>query len=176
MYAGSDRPRSQPRRRRHAQGATLIEVVLFIVILSIALASILGLLALAIGRSGDPMVLRQSIAVAESLLQEVMAQPFTTNDPDGGANAIGPETGESRASAGAPFDHVDDYHGLTLNGITAPDGTPLAGLQNYNASVTVETAAVGGIAAGDGLLVRVTVTGPDAIPITVAGYRARVTP
>jgi MSHA pilin protein MshD len=162
-------------RERHS-GATLVEVVIFIVILSIALASILNLLALAAGRSGDPVVLRQSVAVAESLLQEVMAQPFTALDLDGVANAIGPEAGEARGSATAPLDHVDDYHGLTLTGISSVDGTPIAGLANYNATVSVEAAALGGIAAGDGLLVRVTVTGPDNVPVMIAGYRARVTP
>lgn len=167
---------SAVRNYNHQRGATLVEVVIVIVILSIALASIMSLLALAAGRSGDPVVLRQSVAIAESLLQEVMAQPFTALDLDGGANAIGPEAGETRGSATAPFDHVDDYHGLTLNGITAADGTPIAGLANYNASISVEAVAVGGIPAGDGLLVRVTVTGPDNVPVTVAGYRARVTP
>ena len=161
----------------HAQrGATLVEVVLFIVILSIALASVLGLLALAAGRSGDPLVLRQSVAIAESLLQEVLAQPFTANDLDGGLNAIGPEAGEARGSATAPFDHVDDFHGLTLNGITTADGSAVAGLAAYRASITVEAVAMGGIPAGDGLLVRVTVIGPDDLPVTVAGYRARVRP
>lgn len=169
MYAARD-------RHWRERGATLVEVVLFIVILSIALASVLGLLALAVGRSGDPMVLRQSVAVAESLLQEVMAQPFTSTDLDGGANGIGPEAGETRGSVSAPFDHMDDYHGLTLNGITSADGTAIPGLQAYTATVTVESAAVGGIPAGDGLLVSVTVTGPDGLPVTVAGYRARVTP
>lgn len=164
-----------PNSRRQ-RGATLIEVVIFIVILSIALASIMNLLTLAVSRSGDPMVLRQSLAIGESLLQEVMAQPFTTLDLDGGANGIGPEAGETRGSASAPFDHVDDYHGLTLNGVTAADGSAISGLANYNASVSVEAVSVGGIPSSDGLVVRVTVTGPDNVPVLVAGYRARVTP
>lgn len=162
--------------QRAQRGATLVEAVLFIVIISVALASILGLMSLAVGHSADPMILRQSTAVAESLLQEVMAQPFTQNDLDGGANAIGPEAGESRGSASAPFDHVDDYDGLTLTGISAADGSAISGLENYNASVSVEAVALNGIASSDGLLVRVTVTGPDLIPVTVAGYRARVVP
>lgn len=158
------------------RGATLIEAVLFIVIISVALASILGVMSLAVGHSADPMILRQSTAVTESLLQEVMAQPFTQNDLDGGANAIGPEAGESRGSSSNPFDHVDDYDGLALSGITAADGSAISGLENYNASISIEAAALNGIASSDGLLVRVTVTGPDLIPVTVAGYRARVVP
>ncbi len=165
------------RAQRETQcGATLVEVVFFIVILSVALSSIVGLMAYVAGRSGDPVVLRQSIAAAESLLEEVMAQPYTTLDLDGGANAIGPEAGETRGSAITPFDHVDDYHSLTLTGIQMPDSTAISGLEQYNASITVEPVALNGIASTDGLLVRVTVTGPDAIPVTVAGYRAKVAP
>ncbi len=165
------------RHRCHTQrGATLIEVVLFIVILSVALGAILNLMAHVAGRSGDPVVLRQSIAVAESLLEEIMAQPYTTQDLDGVSDAIGPETGETRDSATTPFDHVNDYHGLTLTGISMPDGTAISGLEKYNASVTVQSAALDNIASSDGLLVHVTVTGPDAIPVTLSGYRAKVSP
>ena len=122
------------------------------------------------------MVLRQSIATAESLLQEVMAQPFTTNDLDGGANAIGPEAGETRGSATTPFDHVDDYHGLTLTGISNADGSAVSGLEKYNASISVQSTALTNMAAGDGLLISVTVTGPDGIPVTLSGFRAKVQP
>jgi len=169
-------PQTGTRWHTYIRGATLIEAVLFIVIISIALSAILGVLTLAAGRSADPMILRQSTAIAESLLQEIMAQPYTTLDLDGGANSIGPETDETRGSATTPFDHVDDYHGLTLNGISTPDGTAIAGLEHYNASVTVQEQALDTIAAGDGLLITVTVSGPDSNPLTIVGYRARVTP
>lgn len=167
---------SHDRARARQSGTTLIEVVLFIVIISIAVAAILGLMSLVVGRSADPVVLRQSIAVAESMLQEVMAQPFTTLDLDGGANAIGPEASETRASATTPFDHVDDYHGYSLTGITTPDSTAIGGLEQYSVSVTVEANALTGIAVGDGLLVTVTATGPDGLPVSISGYRTKVEP
>ncbi|HRK56023.1 MAG TPA: type II secretion system protein [Burkholderiaceae bacterium] len=169
---------SKPQQRNlaRAAGATLIEVVLFIVIISIAVASILGLMSLVAGRSADPVILRQSIAVAESMLQEILAQPFSTLDLDGGANGIGPEAGETRESATTPFDHVDDYHGFSLTGITTPDGAAISGLELYSLSVTVEENALTDIAAGDGLLVTVTATGPDGLPVSISGYRARVEP
>lgn len=165
-----------PKAAHTQRGATLVEVVLFIVILSVALGAILGLMAFVAGRSGDPMVLRQSIAVAESLLKEVMSQPYTTLDADGGANAIGPEAGETRGSTTTPFDHVDDYHGLALTGISQPDGTAISGLEQYNASVSVTSLGLAFMAAGTGLLVSVTVTGPDNIPVTIVGFRAKVEP
>jgi MSHA pilin protein MshD len=163
--------------KRHRQrGVTLVELVLAMLIVSIAVASILGVLGLTAGRSADPLLTRQSLAVAESLLAEILAQPFTANDLDGGANAIGPEAGETRGSATTPFDHVDDYHGYAMNGIANADGTPIAGLSGYSASVTVQPQALGNIAASEGLLVTVTVTAPGGSSFSLSGFRARVAP
>ena len=183
----SRNPASAPRQRvrgngqsRFAlltqRGATLVEVVLFIVIISTALASVLGTLSLTVGRSSDPLVARQALAIAESLLQEVMSQPYTANDLDGGVNAIGPESGESRFSTTSPFDHVDDYHGYAETGIYKPDGTAVTGLSAYNASVTVAAQALDNIPSGEGLLVTVTVTGPGGYTMALRGFRARVAP
>ena len=163
-------------RRRGNRGATLVELVMFIVVIATALSTVLGALRLTVGRSADPLVIRQSLAIAESLLQEVMAQPYTANDLDGGANAIGPETGETRFSTTTPFDHVDDYHGYSETGIVKPDGTAVAGLSGYSASVMVAAQSLDNIPSGEGLLVTVTVTGPGGYSIALRGFRARVSP
>jgi MSHA pilin protein MshD len=171
--------RSKGRRRRALDqelGATLVEVTLFIVIISTALTAVLGTLALTTGRSADPLVVRQTLAVAETLLQEVMAQPFTAADLDGGANAIGPESGESRTSTTSPFDHVDDYHGYSMTGIVNLDGSAVPGLEAYSAAVAVQAAEFDGIPAGEGLLVTVTATGPGGHSVALQGFRARVAP
>ncbi len=162
---------------RHCQrGVTLVELILAMLIISIAVASILGVLGLTAGRSADPLLTRQSLAVAESLLQEILAQPFTANDLDGGPNAIGPEASETRGSATTPVDHVDDYHGYSVNGIVNADTTPIAGLSGYSASVTVQAQALGNIAASEGLLVTVTITAPGGAMFSLSGFRARVAP
>ncbi len=158
------------------RGVTLVELILALLIVSIAVASILGVLGLSAGRSSDPLLVRQSLAVAESLLGEILAQPYTANDLDGGANAIGPEAGETRGSATTPFDHVDDYPGYAMNGIVNADGTPIAGLSGYSAAVAVQAQALGNIAAGEGLLVTVTVTAPGGASFSHSGFRARVAP
>jgi MSHA pilin protein MshD len=158
------------------RGVTLVELVLAILIVSIAVSSVLGVLGLTAGRSADPLLARQSLAVAESLLAEILAQPFTANDLDGGANAIGPEAGETRGSAVAPFDHVDDYHGYAMNGIVAANGSAIAGLSGYSAAVTVQPQALGTIGASEGLLVTVTVTAPGGSQVALSGFRARVSP
>jgi MSHA pilin protein MshD len=159
-----------------ARGATLVEVVMFILIVSTALSAVVGVLAFAGRHSADPPVQRQALAVAESLLQEVLSQPYTANDLDGGANAIGPESGETRTSTTTPFDHVDDYHGFAMNGIAHVDGTPIAGLESYAAQVSVAAQALDNVPAEEGLLVTVTVTGPGGYSASLAGFRARIAP
>jgi len=159
--------------RRRARGATLIEVVLFVLIVGIALSAVLGTLALAAGRSGDPIVQRQALAIAESLLHEILAQPFAATDPDGGAEAIGPEPGEARGSPSLPFDHANDYHGYAAAGIVDAGGSAVAGLAGYSVQVSVQPQALDNIGAGDGLLVRVTVSPPAGAPLVLTGFRAR---
>ncbi len=155
------------------RGVSLIEVVLFIVIISAALSGIIGTLAWASPRASEPLIQRQALAIAESLLQEILAQPFTVNDPDGGVDAIGPEAGEARGSSTLPFDHVNDYHGYSTAGVIDANGAAVAGLSAYSVAVTVQSQALDVVGASDGLLVRVTVTGPGGVTVSLSGFRAR---
>jgi MSHA pilin protein MshD len=164
-------------RAARGRGVTLIEVLIFILIVSVALAAILNLLTLTVAHSGDPLVRRQSLAVGESLIQEIDSVPFAQNDPrTGAAEAIGPESGESRGSNTAPFDDPRDYSGYSETGITTPDGTPIPGLSSYSATASAAQQSVGNIPAADGLLVTVTVTGPSGEPMALSSFRALYAP
>lgn len=162
--------------RDRQRGVTLVELIMAVTIISIAVISVLNVFSLTGGRSADPLLTRQSLAAAESLLQEILSQPFTLDDLNGGADAMGPESGESRGSPTAPFDHVDDFAGYTTIGIVSADGTPIAGLAGYTASVTVQQQSLDNIGAGEGLLVTVTVTAPGGAPVSLSGFRARLAP
>lgn len=149
---------------------------MFILIIGIAASSIAGTLAWASARSGEPALQRQALAAAESILNEVLSQPFGADDPDGGPEAIGPEPGEARGHAVTPFDHVNDYHGYNSVGIRDAHDAPIAGLEAYRVAVTVQPQALDGVAAADGLLVRVQVSGPAGIVVPLTGFRARTSP
>jgi Tfp pilus assembly protein PilV len=112
------------RHRQH--GLTLIELIVFIVIVSVALAGVLSVLNLTARSSADPMIRKQMLAIAEGLMDEVAAQPFTWCDPDDPAAATAinaaacatqevtapgaPEAGETRGGrCYAFFDNVNDY-------------------------------------------------------------------
>lgn len=117
----------------HQTGATLIELIITIVIISISLTGILSIVNLTTSHSADPMVQQQSIAVAESYLEEILLLPVI--DPDG-SNA-----GETRAT----YDNVDDYNGLTDTGAQNQSGAAISGLGVYNVSVTINDETVSGI-------------------------------
>ena len=169
--------RRPARRGARAKGVTLVEVLIFILIVSIALAAVLNVLTLAVANSGDPLLRRQALASGESLVQEIDLVPFAQNDPrTGSAETLGPETGESRGSSTNPFDDPRDYSGYSENGITTPDGTAIAGLSSYSASVSGSTQALGNIPATDGLLTTVTVTTPTGETLSIASFRALYAP
>lgn len=175
---------------------------MFIVIVSIALAGVTGVLNLNTSHSADPVVRKQAMAIAESLLEEIELKPFTFCDPDDANSAtaqnaivgdplgcatlseseaiLGPEAGETRYSNITPFDNVSDYHGFNMNPITDISGANITPLAGYNASVTVTpTALCAGVVcapAGESLLISVTVNGPGGFSVTLDSYRTRYAP
>ena len=151
-------------------GVTLVELVVFIVIMGVALAGVLKVLEVTSRNSADPLIRKQALSIAESLLMEIQQQPFTfcdpedanassanshtdcatqtqDTDPSGSGAMTGPfPNTESRYSNTDPFDNVADYGGFTMPnaqcaGICIPgDTTPLTDLEAYSASVTINRA------------------------------------
>lgn len=150
------------------RGISLVELIMFIVIVSVALAGILLVLNVTTKSSADPLVHKQALAVAESLLEEVELQDFI---PATGATTPNPVTQANRASQ---YHIVKDYNGFpndATTGIYSVNGAAIAGLGNYNASVSVANAALNGIAAGSAVLITVTVTDPQGNAMQISGYR-----
>jgi MSHA pilin protein MshD len=150
------------------RGISLIELIMFIVIVSVALAGILLVMNVTTKNSADPLVRKQALAAAESLLEEVELQDFIRAS---GAVVAGTVTQGTRASA---YHIVNEYNTFATTGIYTVDGiTPIAGLGNYNANVTVANAALGSITSGSGnaVLITVTVTDPQGNQIAIDGYR-----
>jgi MSHA pilin protein MshD len=150
-------------RGRGERGATLIELVISIVAISIAASAVLGVLSGTLGRSADAMVLSQAVAVAEAYLEEISLQSFV--DPDG-------VDGEAARPA---FDDVDDYSGLVDNGARDQFGAALAPLAQYTVTVTVTpTAALAGIPAADAQRIDVRVTYPGNGAVALTGFKTRL--
>lgn len=147
-------------------GVSLIELIMFIVIVSIALAGILLVMNQVTKHSADPLLHKQSLTAAESLLEEIELQDFKA-DPSAAAPVA--VTQANRSSA---YHIVSNYNGFATTGIFPVSGaTAIAGLENYNANVTVLNTVLGGISSANALLITVTVTDPQGNLVQVSGYR-----
>jgi len=175
--------------RDHQRGASLVELILFIVIVSVGLAGVLAVFSATAAKSADPVIRKQVLAIAESLLEEISLMPFTYCDPDDPAAATatsaagcatpeapGVEGAETRYSTTTPFDNVSDYHGFGMTGITDLAGNAVPGLEAYSASVSVSSGGLGFTDTSDVALISVTVTGPGRETATLSAYRVRYAP
>lgn len=171
------------------RGLSLIELLLFIVVVGIALSAMLKVFVTATTASADPMIYRQQLAIAESLLREVELMPFTWCDPtdpnfEAATSAAGcsipevsgPEVGQTRYGPSNFFNNVNDYAGFSMSGIRDIANNAVAGLSGYGASVTVSDAALDNVAAGEAVKITVTVTAPSGSPISLQGWRTRYAP
>jgi len=148
------------------RGFSLIELVIFIVIMSIAVVGVLGVMNITTRYSADPMIQKQALAIAESLLEEIELKDF--NNPTGGFSG-------AATQANRPlFDDVRDFNGFATAGIFTIDGTAVGGLGAYSVSVAVANAALGTIAAASSEAVRITVTVTHSTGQNwvLSGYRA----
>ncbi len=185
--------------RRSVHGISLVEQIVFIVIVGVGVAGMLAAMTIGTRGSADPMIQKQALAIAEAFLEEAQLMPFTYCDPDdaqartatsatvgaGGCQAtveaIGPEGGETRYGTVTPFDNVSDYHGYDSNAEAPPGvkniiGTAQPALAAYRAQISVANQALAAISATDSLLITVTVTGPGNTIVTAQGYRTRHAP
>jgi MSHA pilin protein MshD len=172
-------------------GLSLVELIIFIIIVSVGVAGVLMVFNVTAQKSADPQVRRQMLAIAEALLEEVEFKPFTLCDPDdpnavtavtsanctgatGGANdesklPLGPEAGETRTT----YDNVSDYNGLNLAPASDINGNTIIG---YSATVSVTQQQLeASIPLDASLRITVTVThGNDSL--SLSGYRLRFAP
>jgi len=135
-------------------GVTLIELVISMLIISVALVGILSVINLTTRHSADPLLQRQALAIAESYLEEITAQAYS-----GGAS-----TGR------AHFDDVDDYHGLNDSGVRDQNGNAVAGLSQYTVSVSVAAVTLADDVAAKQIIVSVNASGMPEV--TLVGYKA----
>lgn len=190
--------------RTRQSGLSLIELIVFIVIVGVGLAGITVTYNTVVRHSADPMVRKQALAIAESLLLEIEQQPFTWCDPQdanvataasaagcnlpandqnkGGAAfpvppvPVSSPPGETRGSALNPYDNVADYAGYSA---ASSDILGAAGVPGFTATVVIARAgAVAPFATfpADAVLrIAVTVVGGGET-VTLVGFRTRYAP
>ena len=156
-------------RARREAGVTLIELIVFIVVVSVGLAGVLSVFNLTVARSADPLLVKQALAAADAMLEEILLKDFC--DPDLTPPACTPSVEGTRSA----YDNVDDYNGYSSTGVFSPVDLATPILAGYNVSVAVAQppAALLGVPAADVRRIVVTVSyGADAVAVT--GYRFNV--
>lgn len=183
-------------RASRQSGIGLIELIMFIVIVSIAVLGVMQVLGNSARNSPDPMRRKQALAIAEGLMEEVRLAHFSFcdgNDPKAEealstaectfAENAGAEAGNSR-----PYDNVNDY--VTAYGTPTPYSADAAGNNfpsGYNASVNIvidstlgpagaQIAAGAAPASQNVLRITVTVSYDGNNSVVLDGYRTRYAP
>lgn len=179
---------------------TLIELLVFIVVVSVGLLGILSVINYVTRSNTDPLVQKQCLAIAEALLEEVEMQPFTYCDPadaqaatatsatKGGTGCstmvqgLGPANGEQRGSSTNPFNNVPDYYATdaTANGGVYTLASPIPDLTGagaspagYSATIQLIPEALG--PAGAQIASSAPVSTTDASAMNVLRIRVTVT-
>lgn len=153
--------------RRRQRGLTLIELIMFMVIVGAAAAGLLQIMNMANTNSTDPIRRKQALLIAEAYMEEVQQAQMSVCDPaDANAataltfadcaaaatteNNWGPEAGNVR-----PFDNINDYvpadyvPGMAVRAFAVSDGTNL--VDRDVAGNALGANAVGGLLANSSM-------------------------
>jgi MSHA pilin protein MshD len=155
---------SSKRMNRRVAGVTLIELIIAIVIVSAALAGLVAAFTRANRASVDPVITQQMVAIAETMMEEIMLKPFGPPSTGAGANR-------------ALYNDIRDFNGYPANSaVTDIGGTAIPGLGRYTVTVNVEELAANAVTniapAGDAVRIRVTVrNGAESFVLT--GWKMR---
>ncbi len=147
--------------RNRSHGATLVELVIAIVVVAIAVASVLGLLSEISVRSAAGMRATQAGSIASAYLDEALSKAFT--DPD-----LLPEVGPQNQDDVGDYNYVDNVE-------RDFQGNAIAGLGQYQ--VQISTAGPAGVQLGvapnatPAIRVTVTVTDPTGATTRLEGFR-----
>lgn len=151
------------RNWENQSGVTLIELIVAMIVISIAFGGVLMVINYTTSHSADPMLRHQAVAIAEAYMEEVTLKAYL--DPDDGA--LCPTKEGSREL----YDNVCDYDGLADSGAVDQTGTAITGLANYAVTISVSSQSFGSPAV-NGLKIDITVTDPAGETLTLTGYRA----
>lgn len=155
------------------RGATLVELVITIVIISIAIAGVVGAFSLITGRSADPLNQTRAVELAQLYMDEILTKKYSESTPPGGVPrqpgncTLGPDSGENRST----FNDVDDYNGLSEAPKTHTDNA-LTGYDGFSVDVTVACAGSDvGLANAEAKRIDLTITAPGNQSFVFSAYR-----
>lgn len=159
----------------HHRGTTLIELVMTIMIISIAIAGVVGAFSLVSQRSADPLIQSKAVELAQLYMDEILAKKYDETTPQGGTPkfsgscSIVPYVGEDEERTG--YDDVDDYHNLGDSPPANAEG-PLSRYQGFSVSISVSCAGADlGLPAAEAKRVDLSILTPNGQTLVFTAYR-----
>jgi len=140
---------------KRQRGVTLVELVVAIVVISIAGAALAGTLAYLNGTGNSSILQAQAQSIANAYLNEIIGKRFV---------ADGVEASRDQ------YDDIFDYNGLD-DAVARDEFGNAAG--NFRVRVAVAPGTLNGIPAADVRRVDVTVDYGNAWSVVASGYRTR---
>ena len=157
-------------------GATLVELVITIVIISVAVAGVVGAFSLIASRSADPLNQTRAVELAQLYMDEIISKKYDENTPQGGqpkytgACNIGDDGAETRAT----YDDVDDYNEINAEAPRSAVGS-LNGYTGFAVTVTVQCAGDDpgvGLPASEAKRIDLTIVIPGGDNFVFTAYKA----
>lgn len=144
-----------PMAKRTSSGVTLIETMVFLVVVSIALVALVRVYTSAVTNSVDPVVRVRALELAQAQIDEILSRKFDENTPTSGVPACDSTAGVACLGivGDGDYDDVGDYNGfvnnsdpnhtLTVSVISAGDeiGLPLNQARRITVSTTISGAS-----------------------------------
>ncbi|MFD2231968.1 type II secretion system protein [Alkalimarinus sediminis] len=155
------------------RGMTLVEMVISIVLISIAVTAVLSAFSTSMGRSSDPLWKNKSLKLAQLYLDEILSKKYDASTPLGGipaSTSISCDVPFAGGNRGL-FDNVDDFNGVDDSPPALVTGA-LSDYTGYRVQVLVTCAGSEvGVANNNAKRITVTVTPPNQPPMPFSVYR-----
>jgi type II secretory pathway pseudopilin PulG len=163
-------------RRAVRPAFTLVETALSTIIVSVLLVAAVGTVSAARLAEGKTTEKNVALALAQSLLGEILQQAYT--DPTGGLGSFGVGSDENTGNRSL-FEDVDDYTGWTASPPQNKDGSTISWASDYQQVVEVAWVNAGDLISVSGSetgvkRIRVTIRRQTRDLVTLTAYRTMV--
>jgi MSHA pilin protein MshD len=172
------------QKKNKQSGVTLVELVISIVILSIAIVAVLNSFSYSIRHSADPLWRNKSLKLAQLYLDEILAKNYDQSTPVGGMPVIvepscvslGPDIASGVNETRETYNDVDDYHGITNVVPSSLTGNLDSSYADYRITINVKcdgssVGATGTTPNNHAKKITVIVTPPNEDPVSFAVYK-----
>ena len=159
-------PKARQSKSSIQGGFSLIELIVFMVVVGLAFSSMVLVYNQSVINSVDPTIRVQLAELAQSQLDEILARKYDENTPTGGIPACGSQETGAPTCAGPGLESGENINNeSTLDDVDDFDGFSDTPYPGYTRTVSVSQT-------GNAKQVTVTVSGPNNQQLALSAFRA----